>query len=139
MGFAHPGQRCDVLGGVCKPGGPIYFDFFLSADHSKLSEWRGAYIVAKDNLGALAGDTAGAALSVDYIMTVAVSVSSGVEQITSAFLPLRPYTVPFCIAVVLLLMLGNLRGIRESSRLFGLPAYAFVFGILAMLITGILK
>lgn len=99
----------------------------------------GAYIVAKENLGIFAGVTAGAALSVDYILTVAVSVSSGVEQITSAFLPLRPYTVPICVVMVLLLMLGNLRGIRESSRIFGIPAYAFIFAILSMLVAGFIK
>lgn len=99
----------------------------------------GAYIVAKENLGVLAGVSAGAALSVDYILTVAVSVSSGVEQVTSAFLPLRPYTVPICVVMVLLLMLGNLRGIRESSRIFGIPAYAFVFAILSMLVVGFIK
>ncbi len=99
----------------------------------------GAYIVAKDNLGIIAGVTAGAALSVDYVLTVAVSVSSGVEQVTSAFLPLRPYTVPLCIVMVLLLMVGNLRGIRESSRIFGIPAYAFILAILSMLIFGFIK
>jgi amino acid transporter len=99
----------------------------------------GAYIVAKENLGVLAGVTAGAALSVDYILTVAVSVSSGVEQVTSAFLPLRPYTVPICVVMVLLLMLGNLRGIRESSRIFGIPAYAFIIAIASMLVAGFIK
>ena len=99
----------------------------------------GAFIVAKDNLGEIAGVTAGAALSVDYILTVAVSVSSGVEQVTSAFLPLRPYTVPICIVMVLLLMVGNLRGIRESSRIFGIPAYAFIIAILSMIVVGFIK
>ncbi|NJD01882.1 MAG: APC family permease [Ruminiclostridium sp.] len=99
----------------------------------------GAYIVAKDNIGSIAGVTAGAALSVDYILTVAVSISSGVAQVTSAVQQLKPYTVEICVALVLLLMLGNLRGIRESSRLFGLPAYAFIFGIIAMLIGGFVK
>lgn len=99
----------------------------------------GAYIVAKDNLGILAGVTAGAALSVDYILTVAVSVSSGVEQVTSAFAPLRPYTVPISVFMVLLLMVGNLRGIRESSRIFGIPAYAFIFAIVSMLVVGFIK
>lgn len=99
----------------------------------------GAYIVAKDNLGTGAGITAGAALAIDYILTVAVSVSSGVEQITSAFLFLRPYTIPICIVIVLLLMLGNLRGIRESARIFGIPAYAFIFAIIAMVAAGFFK
>jgi amino acid transporter len=99
----------------------------------------GAYIVAKDNLGVIAGVTAGAALSVDYVMTVAVSVSSGVEQITSAFAALKPYTVVICLAIVALLMIGNLRGLRESSKIFGLPAYAFIFAMLCMLISGFYK
>lgn len=99
----------------------------------------GAYIVAKDNLGIIPGVTAGAALAVDYILTIAVSVSSGVEQVTSAFLPLRPYTVPICIVMVLMLMVGNLRGIRESSRLFGIPAYAFIIAMLSMIVVGFIK
>jgi amino acid transporter len=99
----------------------------------------GAYVVASENLGAMAGVTAGAALSVDYVLTVAVSVSSGVAQITSAFPKWLPFTVPICIVIVLLLMMGNLRGIRESSKMFGLPAYAFIFAILSMLIAGFVK
>lgn len=99
----------------------------------------GAYTVAKDNLGTLWGVVAGAALSVDYILTVAVSVSSGVEQIVSAFPLLRPYTVLICVLIVLLLALGNLRGIRESSRIFGLPAYAFILGIVAMIVIGFFR
>lgn len=99
----------------------------------------GAYIVAKDNIGVLAGVTAGAALSVDYILTVAVSISSGVEQIASAFTFLKPYSVPICLALVVLIMVGNLRGIRESSRMFGIPAYAFMFGIIAMIAVGVYK
>lgn len=99
----------------------------------------GAYIVAKENLGIYAGVTAGAALSVDYILTVAVSVSSGVAQITSAFPKLAPYTVPICIGTILLLMIGNLRGIRESAKIFSLPAYAFIFAVLAMLVCGFIK
>lgn len=99
----------------------------------------GAYIVAKDNLGTKAGVTAGAALCIDYILTVAVSISSGVEQITSAFTVLKPYTVIICIAMVLFLMIGNLRGIREASKLFGLPAYAFMIALLLLLTFGFAK
>ena len=117
--------------------------FLLTASYRQTIEnypnGGGAFIVAKDNLGVLAGVTAGSALTVDYILTVAVSVSSGIEQITSAFLTLRPYTVPICVLVVILLMIGNLRGIRESSRIFGLPAYAFIIAIISMLILGFLK
>lgn len=99
----------------------------------------GAYIVAKDNIGVLAGVTAGAALSIDYVLTVAVSISSGVEQIASAFTVIKPYSVLVCLALVILLMVGNLRGLKESARLFGIPAYAFMFGIISMIVVGIYK
>lgn len=99
----------------------------------------GAYIVAKENIGLIAGVTAGAALSVDYVLTVAVSVSSGVEQLTSAFPHLKKYTVIICVALVLLLMIGNLRGVRESSKIFGLPTYLFIIGIAIMIVAGFLK
>jgi amino acid transporter len=100
----------------------------------------GAYIVAKENLGVLAGVIAGAALSVDYIMTVAVSVSSGVEQVTSVLPAMNPW-IPVLMAVVLvaLLMVGNLRGIRESSRIFGIPPYMFILGIGVLILTGLVK
>ncbi len=99
----------------------------------------GAYVVAKENLGVLAGVTAGAALSVDYVMTVAVSISSGVEQFTTAFKGFKPYSVVIAVAMVLLLMIGNLRGIRESSRVFGIPAYAFIIGMVVMIAAGFAK
>ena len=90
------------------------------------------YIVAKDNIGTLAGLTAGGALLIDYTLTVAVSVSAGVAAITSAAPGLFPYRVVICIAAITLIALGNLRGLRESGRLFALPSYLFVaaFGIL---------
>jgi len=99
----------------------------------------GAYIVASDNLGTIAGVTAGAALAVDYILTVAVSISSGTAAIISAIPILVPYKVPICLAILTLLMMGNLRGIRESSKMFSIPAYAFVIAILSLLVVGLLK
>lgn len=99
----------------------------------------GAYIVAKDNLGVIAGVIAGASLTIGYILTVAVSISSGVQQITSAFIVLKPYTVLICVLIVLLLTIGNLRGVRESSRLFGVPAYAFIIAIISMMVAGFVK
>lgn len=99
----------------------------------------GAYMVAKENLGILAGVTAGAALSVDYTMTVAVSISSGVEQFTTAFPAFKHYSVLIAVVLVLLLMIGNLRGIRESSRIFGVPTYLFIIGIAVLIINGLLR
>lgn len=75
----------------------------------------GSYIVANDNLGMLAGLTAAGALLVDYVLTVSVSIASGVAQITSIVPEWLPYLMPMSVAAVLLIMLGNLRGIRESG------------------------
>lgn len=99
----------------------------------------GAYIVAKDNLGVKAGVAAGAALSVDYVLTVAVSVSSGVAAIISAFPNIAQYRVYICVAFLFILAIGNLRGIKESARIFSLPTYAFILGILSMIVYGFIK
>ena len=77
----------------------------------------GAYIVARDNLGELPAQTAGAALLTDYILTVAVSISSGVAQIVSAYPKLFDYRVVIAVGTVLFIMLINLRGVKESGRL----------------------
>jgi len=86
----------------------------------------GAYIVARDNLGELPAQTAGAALLTDYILTVAVSVSSGVAQIVSAYPGLFPYRVHLAVAMVAFVMLINLRGVRESGIAFAIPTYFFI-------------
>ena len=92
----------------------------------------GAYIVARDNLGELPAQTAGAALLTDYILTVAVSISSGVAQIVSAFPTLFPFRVEIAVGLVLFVMLINLRGVKESGMAFAIPTYFFV---LTMFIT----
>jgi amino acid transporter len=86
----------------------------------------GAYIVARDNLGEAPAQTAGAALLTDYILTVAVSISSGVAQITSAFPNLYPWRVPIAVSLIVFMMLVNLRGVKESGRAFALPTYFFL-------------
>jgi amino acid transporter len=86
----------------------------------------GAYIVARDNLGELPAQTAGAALLTDYILTVAVSISSGVAQLVSAFPVLSPYRVWIAVGFVLFVMLVNLRGVKESGATFALPTYLFI-------------
>lgn len=86
----------------------------------------GAYIVARDNLGALPSQIAAAALLTDYILTVAVSVSSGVAQIVSAFPTLIDYRVLVAILLVAFVMLINLRGVRESGTAFAIPTYFFL-------------
>jgi len=104
----------------------------------------GAYIVAKDNLGTQTGLVAGASLLVDYILTVAVSVSAGVAAITSAvqgtrFAFLQDHRVAICIFFVAFIALVNLRGVRESGAVFAGPTYLFIFSMLALIIVGFVR
>ena len=99
----------------------------------------GSYIVAKDNLGTVPGLVAGAALSIDYVLTVAVSVCAGTAAVTSAAQWLIPYRVEISVAIIIFMTIGNLRGIKESAKLFGMPAYLFVFVIGALIITGVIR
>jgi amino acid transporter len=97
------------------------------------------YIVAKDNLGTVPGLTAGSALLIDYTLTVAVSVSAGIAALTSAVPTLFPYRVVLGVTAIALIAVGNLRGLRESGRLFALPSYLFVAGFLALIVVGGLR
>ncbi|MFC0439199.1 APC family permease [Kutzneria buriramensis] len=86
----------------------------------------GAFVVSKENLGETAALTAAAALLVDYVMTVAVSVVSGVVAIISAFPELAPDAVPISVGCVVVIALVNLRGVKESGKSFAIPTYAFI-------------
>lgn len=99
----------------------------------------GAYLVAKENLGLYPGLVAGASLLIDYVLTVAVSIAAGVSAITSAFPGLHDSRVMIGIFLILLIMVMNLRGIRESSSVFALPTYFFAFAMVAMLSAGAWK
>jgi amino acid transporter len=99
----------------------------------------GAYIVARDNLGEMAAQVAGAALLMDYILTVAVSISSGVAQITSAFPSLFRLRVEIAVLFVALVMLVNLRGVKESGAVFAVPTYFFVVMMYATVGTAFLR
>ncbi|MFF4580375.1 APC family permease [Streptomyces sp. NPDC001389] len=92
----------------------------------------GAYVVSSENLGATAALTAASALLVDYVMTVAVSVVSGVAAITSAIPSLSDHQVALSVAFVVLLTVMNLRGVRESGRVFAVPTYGFVLVVYVM-------
>jgi amino acid transporter len=96
----------------------------------------GAYLVAKDNLGRTPSLIAAASLLIDYVLTVAVSVAAGVAAITSAIPRWAQYRVEVALAFILLLMVGNLRGVRESGRIFAVPTYFFIVSILGMLVVG---
>jgi len=99
----------------------------------------GAYIVARENFGDAAGLSAAAALAVDYVLTVAVSIAAGVLAITSAFPALNGIAVEISVGVVAIITLLNLRGIRESATIFAIPTYAFMFAITMLLIGGFVR
>ncbi len=99
----------------------------------------GAYIVAKENLGDWAGLSAAGALLIDYTLTVAVSVAAGVAAVTSAFPTLHINRIELGLAFVGALMLGNLRGLRESARLFSVPTFGFIGIMLALIVTGLVR
>lgn len=99
----------------------------------------GAYIVAMENLGKVAGITAGAALLIDYTLTVSVSIAASVEAIVSAAPSVHDFAVPLAVALVLVIALGNLRGIRESGTVFAIPTYGFVVILGATIIGGMIK
>jgi len=99
----------------------------------------GSYTVAKENLGVMAGLIAAAALLTDYILTVAVSIASGIDAITAAYPSLHPSSVILCVGSVAVLMIVNLRGVRESGLAFRLPTYAFIFMMLALIIGGFVR
>ncbi len=97
----------------------------------------GSYIVAHENLGTIAGLVAAAALLTDYVLTVSVSVSSGVFNLASAFPELMPWLVPLSVASIMLVTVVNLRGIRESGTIFALPTYIFIVSVLLLVAVGV--
>jgi amino acid transporter len=99
----------------------------------------GAYIVAYDNLGIWPGLIAAAALLIDYVLTVAVSVTAGIAAITSAFPALLPFRVELSLLAIALIAWANLRGVRESGTLFALPTYGFVFIFLMLIVVGLVR
>jgi amino acid transporter len=99
----------------------------------------GAYIVARENLGVNAGLVAAAALMIDYVLTVAVSIAAGVAAITSAFPALYTHRVALCLLCILVMTLINLRGVKESGKIFALPTYLFIVSFLALIGLGLLE
>lgn len=99
----------------------------------------GAYVVAKENLGTIYSLVAGASLSVDYVLTVAVSIAAATAAITSAFPALFTHRVGISLVIIFLLAVGNLRGIRESARIFSLPTYAFILTIVILVASGLVR
>lgn len=96
----------------------------------------GAYSVSRDNLGTNASLVAASALVVDYVLTVAVSVTAGVANVASAIQPLRPYVVPLSVGLVAVLTLMNLRGLRQSGKVSAVPTYGFIAMVFLMMLWG---
>jgi amino acid transporter len=99
----------------------------------------GGYVVSKENFGETASLVAGASLLIDYSLTVAVSLSAGMAAITSALPQLHSYKVDLALAGLVLITIANLRGTRESGRLFAIPTYAFVLGLGGMVVYGFVQ
>jgi len=99
----------------------------------------GSYIVAKENLGIYPGLIAGASLMIDYVLTVAVSVTAGIAALTSAFPLLFEHKVALGVAAIVLIMIANLRGIRDAGKIFTFPTYLFMGCVVLMIFVGLLK
>lgn len=99
----------------------------------------GAYVVSAENIGKKTSLVAAAALLIDYVLTVAVSLSAATAALTSAFPQLAPMRVPVALLFLCFIMLLNLRGMRESSKVFGVPTYAFMVIMLSLIITGFVR
>jgi amino acid transporter len=98
----------------------------------------GAYAVARANLGTRLTLLAGAALIVDYVLTVAVSIAAGVGSLTSAFTSLAPYTLPLCLGMLAVITFLNLRGLADGARAFLVPTLAFIAAILIVIAVGLI-
>ncbi len=99
----------------------------------------GAYIVAHENLGVWPGLVAAAALLIDYVLTVSVSITAGIVAITSAVPELLPWRVHLCLLGILIIAWGNLRGVRESGTMFATPTYMFIVIFLMLLMAGLFQ
>jgi amino acid transporter len=102
-------------------------------------EGGGSYIVARENLGTLPGLVAAAALLIDYVLTVAVSAAAGAAAVTSAVPFLRDHPAAVAVSFLLIVAVGNLRGVRQSGRIFAVPTYMFITAMSAMIVTGLAR
>lgn len=99
----------------------------------------GAYVVTRDNFGLLPAQVAGVALLTDYVLTVAVSVAAGTAALVSAAPVLTDYTVPISVGFIVLIAFGNLRGVKESGRIFATPTYFFIINMIVLLGVGLVR
>ncbi len=133
-GLAYVGPISALIIGIL---GVVYFSYRQTI-HA-YPGGGGSYTVAKENLGTSAALLAGSALALDYVLNVAVGISAGVGALVSAIPGLLPYTLPLCLAILAILTLVNLRGLRESGLAFMLPTYLFVVTLVITLAVGVAK
>ena len=99
----------------------------------------GAYLVTRDNFGIVPAQVAGAALLIGYILTVAVSVAAGSAALSSSISALAPWRVPISLGFIALIAFGNLRGVRESGRIFAAPTFFFMANMAVLLALGVVR
>jgi amino acid transporter len=117
--------------------GIVYFSYRQTID--AYPGGGGSYTVASENLGMNAGLLAAAALMIDYVLTAAVGISSGVGALISAVPSLQPHTLLLCLGILAVLTVVNLRGVREAGGVFMLPTYLFIGSLLALIVVGVVK
>jgi amino acid transporter len=99
----------------------------------------GSYVVARENFGPRIAQICAVALLIDYVVTVAVQIAAGTAAVASAFPEIGPYKLEICVAVVLLMCFGNLRGIKEAGKAFAIPTYLFAGSVILMIIVGLIR
>ena len=99
----------------------------------------GSYVVARENFGPRIAQVCAVALLIDYVVTVAVQVAAGTAAVASAFPGIGPYKLEICVGVVLLMCLGNLRGLKEAGRAFAVPTYLFSGAVILMIVVGLIR
>jgi amino acid transporter len=99
----------------------------------------GSYVVTRENLGLFPGMVAASSLMIDYVMTVAVSVASGVAAIVSAFPGIAPYRIWVCVGLIVLVTIANLRGVSESAKFFAFPTYLFIVLCGGLVVVGVIR
>jgi len=137
LGAAGVVRMLPITGAILVLMGIVFFSYKQTI--STYPNGGGSYTVASENLGAHTGLLAGAALMIDYVLTVAVGISAGVGALVSAVPNLQPHTLLICLGILFLLTLINLRGARETGVVFMVPTYFFVGSLLVMIFVGIFK
>jgi amino acid transporter len=137
LGLAAAGQLTAVMAGILVLLALVGWSYRQTI--AAYPQGGGSYRVAKENLGRWPGLLAATALSIDYVLNVAVAISAGVGALISAVPRLQPYTLPLCLVLLAALTLINLRGVRSTGKLFMLPTYLFIACLAATIATGAVK